>query len=247
MKSCCLDPACARRLHKRIWLHGQQVELEDDESRLNRFLGWLMSDGVQSFLVQLLNAASISTQWFDCGFASIRQWLFMSSKPLSTATLFAKYVCHHFDRLHEAVIEAASDIEERRATTMGRPAWAQSSNPRLNGYHLHVATALKDGLSLSGCSDSWQKVEVEKRAEYSMQAHLRNQQDLCLRLTQLRDASSDFAHEDEGPWGLGDSMFAYSLQRLHEDGYCVGSESRQRGSVQKHVKSWKDRDTCVTL
>ena len=129
---------------------------------------------------------------------------------------------------------------------MGRPVWAQSSNPRLNGYHLHVATALKDGLSLSGCSDSWQKVEVEKRAEYSMQAHLRNQQDLCLRLTHLRDAGSDFAHEDEGPWGLGDSMFAYSLQRLHEDGYCVGSESRQRGFVQKHVKSWKDRDTRVS-
>ena len=88
---CCLDPGFGRKLRARY-----------------KTVAELMDPRVQRFVIQAFNSVPLATQWLECCFASVKQWLHTSLRPLSGATLAAKYVTHHMDTLWKAERDASN-------------------------------------------------------------------------------------------------------------------------------------------
>ena len=100
---------------------------------------------IKAFVIAAFDNAVISTDWIECQFAHVKQWLSHSFRPLTIAQLAARYVNHHWTVLHE--VEGQQELPQRRRRKIaktdgkGTPAWARREQ-KLNGEHIFLSEHL---------------------------------------------------------------------------------------------------------
>jgi len=183
-----------------------------------------MDPRVQRFVIQAFNSVPLATQWLECCFASVKQWLHTSLRPLSGATLAAKYVTHHMDTLWKAERDAsnapdtifdsieATEVEEQAAaadtrpakvkkpkkTPRGRPLWTKRSR-RLNGYHMACKCFLRKrkGASLVDACGQYREVAAGEKDAFAREARLRNAHERILFAEECKREIEQYREQEE--------------------------------------------------
>ena len=150
-----------------------------------------------SFVVACFENALVSTSWVENQFALIRQWLLRTQKPLSMATLGAKFCTHHWRKLHSRDCDdQTSSSSDDYCTTFSalgcphhglvgppakspgkkrkrpcRPLWAKRAGP-VNGENVFVGEFLRGqrGEGLARAKIAFNNLELEEKARYSLKA-----------------------------------------------------------------------------
>lgn len=115
---CCLDPGLSRKVKSRL-----------------RSWRELFDQPVQQFLKHMFLRAVLSTAYVECQFASYRQWVQRSSRPVVFRSLAAKHVTSSFSRVHRWLNlgrgrRAQADAQGTRR--MSRPIWINAKFRKSN-------------------------------------------------------------------------------------------------------------------
>ena len=224
VEECCLDKGFSLQLRKKVKDH-----LE------------LMSDKIQGFVRHMLMRTLVTTVQIEMQFASFKQWLLRSLKPLSIMSLSAKHCVNELHKTHKDFLKmdakGSGQTSKRKKRKITRPLWASTKQKakRCNGTHMYMSQALKHGMTFTQAKQSFGVVPPADLNAFSKKAVKKNGRDKALKQIEILDAFDDLRNREGniGPWKLGNHDLAYSEDRLRADGY--GST----GFVSEKATAWE--------
>ena len=217
LKSCCLDPACTRKLRRRFGRVSRRV-----------------SKTLSRFLVALANRVQLCSSSIECDFAAIRQWLHRSNRPLSMQMLSAKDMTHKVSRDSQI----GDDNERSRL-----PLWAHRlGRGHKTGMHKFEAAEMRKGRGETfghwkkRSAETWKQLGDAKKKEYKSEAKMMNKHQKVLRRAAINGAKGELGGSTGlGYLGLGDGTFPLSEKLLLSLGY----KTPKVGLVKKNAMQWE--------
>ena len=204
---CCIDKGCSLKLRRKC------------KSSLARLFGPELS----GFMIALLNSCIHASSSLECDFAAARQWLQLSPKPLSVATVAAKMLVHRCDHDHQAMIRLQERVSRKR------PLW-KTEQKKVTGLHLYSKRAVKedddDGTpwdKIQRAQTTFANLDDDTKASWRKRARSENHDSKHMLQVRLRSEIDDLEgacrESGMGYLGMGDRWHALSEQSLLEAGY----------------------------